>query len=167
MWALDSCTSSCMTDDLHRFRSPLRAITRRTIKVGGGILYTDRAGTVAIKSREGTTVIIENVLFVPNLRASLLACRQLCHTLSLEGKFNSESMSLLTTNSQKIILKGIHFQGIYRLEWISGKFLITKMRTKQLLTERAAIANKQLNSIVPTIEEVHPSNKVTTLLEDY
>ena len=144
VWALDTAASSCMTDEIHRFRGPLRSIKRRTIKVGGGVLYADHVGTISIKSREGVTVMISCVLFVPNLGASLLACRKLCHTLGLKGKFDSESMFLHTINGNKSVLKGVHFQGIYRLEWISGKFPKAKMTTTQPLIERATIANEQI-----------------------
>ena len=61
-----------MTDNRNLF-STLKPIHRRTIKVGGGLLYTDYTDKVRLSDKSGGTLDLEHVLYVPELRASLMS----------------------------------------------------------------------------------------------
>ena len=61
-----------MTDNRNLF-STLKPIHRRTIKVGGGLLYTDYTGKVRLSDESGGTLDLGHVLYVPELGASLMS----------------------------------------------------------------------------------------------
>ncbi len=52
-------------------------IKRRTIKVGGGRLYTDFKERVKIRVA-GVSLILKDILYVPGLGINLLLSRKLC-----------------------------------------------------------------------------------------
>jgi hypothetical protein len=70
-WCSDSCASSHMTDDKSLFRSQLIPIRRRTILVGGGQLYTNFIGTAELKVNGSGSVLLLDVLYIPNLGVNL------------------------------------------------------------------------------------------------
>lgn len=118
-WIFDTAASSCMTDKIQLFSGPLKRMKRRTIKVGGGVLYADLMGTVIFDTRRGKPIRIERVYYVPDLGANLLSSRRLC-MLGMKGRFDSDSIYLHIDG--KDVLKATHQEGAYVLTWISSKF---------------------------------------------
>lgn len=71
LWVSDTGATTHMTDQRQLFRS-LTPVKRRTIKVGGGKLYSWHMGVCELRVPSGRTVLLKDVLFVPNLGVNLL-----------------------------------------------------------------------------------------------
>ena len=63
------------------------------------------------------TVLLKDVLFVPNLSVNLLSSRKICSQPGVKGSFNSQTMHF-TYRSEKIIRADIQ-GGIYVVSWIA------------------------------------------------
>jgi hypothetical protein len=92
-WCSDSCASSHMTDDKSLFRLQLIPIRRRTILVGGGQLYADFIGTAELKVKGSGSVLLSDVLYVPNLGVNLLSSRKFCRSKGLKFAGNENRMA--------------------------------------------------------------------------
>lgn len=66
---------------------------RRTIKVGGGVLYADYVGSVMLVDRYSNSIPLSSVLYVPRLGVNLLSGRQACKN-GLKGSFDDQSLYL-------------------------------------------------------------------------
>lgn len=89
-WYADSGASSHMTDKLHLFRTFVK-INRRQVKVGGGVLVADYMGTVEMRMKDGRSVLLSAVLWVPGLGVNLLSARKICMR-GLKAKFDDKEM---------------------------------------------------------------------------
>jgi hypothetical protein len=105
-----------MTNQRQLFRS-LVPIKRRTIRVGGGKLYSWHMGVCELKVPSGRTTLLKDVLFVLNLGVNLLSGRKICSQLGVKGLFNSQTMYFIRGN-EKIIRADIQ-GGIYIVSWIA------------------------------------------------
>ena len=101
-WCGDTGCTTHMTDKSNLFRGPLTRVKRRFIKVGGGRLYADYMGTVEMKVA-GVSLLLENVLYVPNLGVNLLSSRKLCSEWKCLGIFNEKSMWFVSDTKQLIL----------------------------------------------------------------
>ena len=59
------------------FKGLIILIKRRTIKVGGGRLYTDFKERIKIRVAS-ISLILEDILYIPSLGINLLLSRKLC-----------------------------------------------------------------------------------------
>jgi hypothetical protein len=66
-----------MTDDKALFGSPLVQIRRRTILVGGGQLFANWIGTTKLRVKGSGSILISDVLYIPNLGVNLLSSKKL------------------------------------------------------------------------------------------
>jgi hypothetical protein len=89
-WPPDTGASSHMSDQPSSFRRMI-PIKRHRIQVGGGVLYSEAKGTVDLKCKDGSSMVLKNVLYIPKLGANLLSARRLCE-VGLVGSFNSGKM---------------------------------------------------------------------------
>jgi hypothetical protein len=89
-WPADSGASSHMSDQPDLFRD-IKHIKRRSIRVGGGVMYTDHKGTVDMVCEDGSSMLLSDVLYVPGLGVNLLSARRVCQN-GLEGTFNHKKM---------------------------------------------------------------------------
>jgi hypothetical protein len=89
-WPADTGASSPMSDQPSIVRQMI-PIKRRRIQVGGGVLYSEAKGTVNLTCKDGSSMILKNVLFVPKLGANFLSARRLCEA-GLVGCFDSGNM---------------------------------------------------------------------------
>ena len=105
-----------MTDQRQLFRS-LAPVKRRTIRVGGGKLYSWHIGVCELRVLSGRTVLLKDVLFVPNLGVNLLSSRKICSQLGVKGSFDSQTMHF-TRGSEKMMRADIQ-GGIYVVSWIA------------------------------------------------
>ena len=64
-----------------------------------------------MKVPSGRTVLLEDVLFVPNLGVNLLSSRKICSKLGVKGSFDSQTMYFTCAN-EKIMRADIQ-GGIY------------------------------------------------------
>src|SRR2546421_9027917 len=99
-----------MTDQRHLFRS-LAPVKRRTIRVGGGKLYSWHIGVCELRVPSGRSVLLKDVLFVPNLGVNLLSSRKICSQPGVKGTFDSQTM-YFTRGNEKIMRADI-YGGIY------------------------------------------------------
>jgi hypothetical protein len=63
----------------------------RRIQVGGGVLYFDAKGTVDLMCKDGSSIVLKNLLYVLKLGANVLSARRL-YEAGLVGSFNSGTM---------------------------------------------------------------------------
>ena len=104
-----------MTNNRNLF-STLKPIHRRTIKVGGGLLYTDYTGKVRLSDESGGTLDLGHVLYVPELGASLMSEQKLYKT-GLKKEFNTKHIYLKDKNDT-LIIKYSRKNDIYFLKLI-------------------------------------------------
>jgi hypothetical protein len=105
-----------MTDDKSLFRSQLTPIRRRTILVGGGQLYSDFIGTAELKVKGSGSVLLSDVLYVPNLGVNLLSSRKLCHSKGL--KFTGDDNRMAFWHNYTKILEASVKGGVYIISWV-------------------------------------------------
>jgi hypothetical protein len=77
LWVSDTGATAHMTNQRQLFRS-LAPVKRRTIKVGGGKLYSWHIGVCELRVLSRRTILLKDVLFVPNLGVNLLSSRKIC-----------------------------------------------------------------------------------------
>ena len=114
-WCSDSCASSHMTDDKTLFRSPLIPIRRRTILVGGGQLFADWMGTAELRVKGSGSILISNVLYVPNLGVNLLSSKKLCSKGLI---FTGDDKKMAFWRNQEKVLEASVKGGVYILSWV-------------------------------------------------
>lgn len=115
-WASDTGASSHMTDQTQLFRGPLIPIHRRTIKVGGGKLYSECKGTVEMRVESGGSALLSDVLYVPRLGVNLLSSRKICSKEGVLGSFDDKTMYFKKGN--KALIRADVSDGIYIVSWI-------------------------------------------------
>jgi hypothetical protein len=100
-----------MTDQLQLFRGPLMRIRRRTIKIGGGKLYSDYINTVEMRVRDGESTRLAKTLYIPELGVNLLSGRKLCE-LELKETWDRNGLYLYNNKGHEII-GAIRRGGVY------------------------------------------------------
>jgi hypothetical protein len=110
-WCSDSGCTTHMTDDPNLFRGAMAKVKRRTVKVGGGKLYADFMGVVEMRVGD-TSLLLENVLYVPGLGVNLLSSRKLCLDWKCLGVFNDQSMWFVSDNKQVVLQANVK-DGLY------------------------------------------------------
>lgn len=110
-WCSDSGCTTHMTDDPNLFRGAMTRIKRRSVKVGGGRLYADYMGQVEMKV-EGISLLLDDVLYVPDLGVNLLSSRKLCLDWKCLGVFNDQSMWFIS-DSKQVIMQANVKNGLY------------------------------------------------------
>ena len=116
LWVSDTGATAHMTDQCQLFRS-LVPIKHCTIRVGGGKLYSWHMGVCELRVPSGRTVLLKDVLFVPNLGVNLLSSRKICSQPGVKGSFDSQTM-YFTHGNEKIMRVDIQ-GGIYIVSWIA------------------------------------------------
>ncbi|OBW64777.1 MAG: Nucleotide-diphospho-sugar transferase [Aureobasidium pullulans] len=149
-WYMDSCASSHMTDKSNCFRGPLIQIRRRYIQVGGGILHSDSMGTAILADQMGRELELKQTLFVPGLGANLLSARNLCLQKRLNGKFNSDSMTMVDASGNAVVHSKIQ-HGVYVVADVYPERLPKQLNTAMLATDNTTA--HAFNAIVSPQEE--------------
>jgi gag-polypeptide of LTR copia-type len=109
-WPLDSACTAHMADQPSYFRSALVPIKRTPIQVGGGVLYARQKGTAEVRALDGTSMLVSDCLFVPDLGISLLSVRRLCEA-GLKGEIDHKKLYL--KRGTKTIIKAKMTNGLY------------------------------------------------------
>ncbi len=117
-WVADSGASSHMTDKLRLFSGPLTRMRRRTIKVGGGRLYSNYYGTVTMRDKDGNSVLLSSTLYVPKLGVNLLSGKKMCEK-GLLGYFDHKGL-YMRNKSGKLMLEASEEGGVYIVKHISS-----------------------------------------------
>jgi hypothetical protein len=142
-WASDTGASSHMTDQTQLFRGPLIPIRRRTIKVGGGTLYSGSKGTVEMRVGSGGSALLSDVLYVPKLGVNLLSSRKICSGKGVLGSFDNKTMYFKKGN--KTLIRADISGGIYIVSWI-----------RKGLDETAFSAQTVASPLQPTTSQDEP-----------
>ncbi len=117
-WPADSACSTHMAHQPSCFRSPLVAIKRTPIQVGGGVLYARQKGTAEVRALDGTSMLVSNCLFVPDLGISLLSVRRLCEA-GLKGEIDHKKLYL--RRGKKTIIEATMTNGLYLVSHVALK----------------------------------------------
>jgi hypothetical protein len=117
-WAGDTGASSHMSDQPSLFRRMIK-IKRRTVRVGGGELYTDWKGEAQVVCKDGSSTWLSDVLLVPNLGINLLSGRRIC-AAGLKGQFNSNALWFKL--GKKTIIKATMDDGLYVVSHITDGY---------------------------------------------
>ena len=110
-WIADPGASSPMTDQHLLFSGPLTKIKRRTVKVGGGKLYSDYMGTAIMQAPDGNKRSLPQTLLVPGLGVNLLSGSRLCKE-GLHGSFNTDGLYMRDRNG-KVWITAKQQGGVY------------------------------------------------------
>ena len=116
LWVSDTGATAHITDQHQLFQS-LVPIKCCTIRVGGGKLYSWHMGVCELRVPSGRTMLLKDVLFVPNLGVNLLSSRKICSQPGVKGSFDSQTM-YFTCGNEKIMRADVQ-GGIYIVSWIA------------------------------------------------
>lgn len=150
IWACDSAATSHMSDQSTLFRSMIR-IPRRSIKVGGGVIYSDHKGEVDMVCVDGSKATLTNVLYVPKLGVNLLSGRQVCRH-GLEAGYDESSHWFRSKADGRVIIKAEIKDGLYIVTHVAS-------RGKQI-----ALSASALEQEVPKEFAAITANKPGTLI---
>lgn len=158
VWIADSAASTHMTDQRQLFSGPLTRIMRRTIKVGGGVLYADYVGSVMLVDRHGNSIPLSSVLYVPKLGVNLLSGRQACKN-GLKGSFDDRSLYLRDRHGKNILIAQEN----------GGVYLVDKVEptSKHFALSSLEIAQQQVQPAKPALaySEVNPQTELPMAYE--
>jgi hypothetical protein len=77
IWPADTGATSHMSDQPNIFRQ-LIPIERRSIAVRGGVMYTDHKGVAELVCEDGSSLLLQDTLYVPGLGVNLVSARKIC-----------------------------------------------------------------------------------------
>jgi hypothetical protein len=118
-WAVDTGATSSMTDNRDLF-SDIRRIKRVPIQVGRGMLYANHSDTVTMHGLDGSTGLLSNVLWVPNLGINLLSARSVCKCGGFTGSFEDNNMYIIKGTQVKI--SATLDRGLYVVNYIAHEY---------------------------------------------
>lgn len=131
---------------------------RRTIKVGGGVLYADYVGSVMLVDRHGNSIPLSSILYVPKLGINLLSGRQVCKN-GLKGSFNDRSLYLRDRHGKNILIAQEN----------GGVYLIDKVEptSKYFALSSLEIAQQQVQPAKPALaySKVNPQTELPIAYE--
>jgi hypothetical protein len=107
-----------MSDQPSIFRCMIPIKCRR-IQVGGGVLYSEAKSTVDLKCKDGSSMVLKNVLYVPKLGVNLLSARCL-YEVGLVRSFNSGKMYFKL--NRKTVIKATMENGLYIVNHVSTQY---------------------------------------------
>ena len=130
------------------------------MRLGGGSLESEAKGECDIVCPDGSSMVLSDVLYVPNLGCSLVSVRKL-NLLGLEGGFDSNNMFYFRKddpNRRKLVTAS----------WKNGLYIISHVSKKFAKQQRRALGNKaptepvQESSKVQKTSKAFPSYEVVT-----
>ena len=140
-WPADTGASSHMSDQPNLFRQ-LILIKRRMVKVGGGVLYANHKGTANLVCQDGSSMLLADCLYIPDLGVNLLSARRLCEA-GLKGSFNNNKMYF--KNGKEKIVQAVMRDGLYIVTNIADGY------------EEAAFPGVETDAAMTKVEEhTHP-----------
>ena len=109
-WIVDSCASDHMTSNYHIFSTYSPCAGNIKVKIADGSLSTvARKGTITLSD----SLILENVLHVPNLSCNLLSISQLTKDSNSSAKFFPYHCIFQDLSSGKMIGGAKECEGLY------------------------------------------------------
>lgn len=128
-WIVDTGASSHMTDQRSNFRS-LKRVWTKGVKVGGGVLRCNYIGEAELKCRDGSSMLLSNVLFVPDLGVNLLSVRRLCQTKTAP-KFVGNDEKLYLMDGERKIVSARMQDGLYCVTNVAKGYEETALNTQE------------------------------------
>ncbi|KAI1006754.1 hypothetical protein K3495_g1463 [Podosphaera aphanis] len=117
-WPVDTGATSHMSDQPLYFRKLIPMYPRR-VKVGGGELRAEFEGDVQMRCKDGSSMLLSNVLFVPNLGINLLSVRRMCQAeLNFVGNENKLFLKLGNQNN----IEARMTRGLYAVTHIAQEY---------------------------------------------
>jgi len=107
-------------------------------------------GTAILADHMGRELELQQTLFVPGLGANLLSARNLCLQERLNGKFNSDSMTMVDASGNAVVHSKIQ-HGVYVVADVYPGRLSRQLHTAMLATADTTI--HAFNAIVSPQEE--------------
>jgi hypothetical protein len=113
-------------------------IKRRTIRVGGEVLYTSQKSTIELQTQRGyRSVLLANILLVPRLGVNLLLIRKIYYH-GLTSTFNNKKMYFNLRN--KTIIEAKQCNGLYIISKVTRGYEETVFLAKRANRERCSIS---------------------------
>lgn len=94
LWPADTGAVSCMSDQSSLF-STMIPINARRAKVRGGELVARHIGNAKLQCIDGSSIVLKDVLYVPNIGVNLVSARRLCQA-GLKDSFDDSHMKVVT-----------------------------------------------------------------------
>ncbi|RFU24808.1 hypothetical protein B7463_g11534, partial [Scytalidium lignicola] len=104
-------------------------IKHRRIKVGGGEMFAEYKGLAKLKCDNGSSMLLQDVLYVPDLGVNLLFARRLCQA-GLKSSFNTIKMYFMNSNKKIVIV--IMKNGLYIVSHVSKGYEETTFPSVEL-----------------------------------
>lgn len=152
-WPADTGASSHMSDQRHLFRE-LRPIPRRRIRVGGGVMYAREKGTANLVCKDGSSMLLQDVLYVPGLGVNLLSARRVCQA-GLKGRFGATEM-YFKLGKKKVIEATMH----------EGLYIVTHVAEGYGETAFASIDTNMQDATEEALMQTKPKRERSELTED-
>jgi hypothetical protein len=92
------------------------ALKGSTVIKSRGQLYSDFIGTAELKVKGSGSVLLSDVLYVPNLGVNLLSSRKLCRSKGL--KFTGDDNRMAFWYNRTKILEASVKGGVYIISWV-------------------------------------------------
>lgn len=170
-WYADTGASSHMSDQLSLFRN-LKSIRLRIVRVGGGVMYCRQKGTVNVVCKDGSRMLLSDVLYVPGLGVNLLSARRTCEA-GLKGRFDPQYMYFQKKNIK--IIEAKMRNGMYVIAHVADGYEDTAFPSTEILEGTKAIKDqltpnemenyllwhRRFNHLGP--DKIRNLHKVTTL----
>jgi hypothetical protein len=164
-WPADTGASSHMSDQRNLFRE-LIPIPRRTIRVGGGVLYAREKGTAVLMCKDGSSMLLADTLFVPNLGVNLLSGRRMCQA-GLKGSIREDKLYFKL--GKKRIVHATMQQGLYIVTHVANGYEETAFPATLLPSTTLKPAPVLVSQITPSksdslkdVETTYMTNMTTT-----
>jgi hypothetical protein len=117
-WPADTSIFSHISDQPSIFRRMI-SIKCCHIQVRGGVLYLEAKDTVDLKFKDGSSIVLKNVVYVSKLRANLLSARCL-YKAGLVRFFNSSKIYFKL--NRKTVIKAMMEHSLYIVNYISKQY---------------------------------------------
>lgn len=141
-WVADIDASSHMTDQLQLFRSSLKSIRRRTIKIERGRLFSDQRETTVMRVKSDQC-LLTNVLYVSNLGVNLLSEKKLCQN-DLMRIFDEKGLYMNDAKGNQMLRASNH-EEVYIVDKIASQLdefaLLIAMTSKSNSVALPALIN--------------------------
>ncbi|KAI0993630.1 hypothetical protein K3495_g14554, partial [Podosphaera aphanis] len=153
-WASDTGASAYMSDQPSLFRS-LITIPRRTILVGGGKLYARAEGSAQLTCKDGSSMMLHNVLLVPGLGINLLSGRQMCRNGGLKGAFDENH--LYFKRGDRPLITATMKNGLYIVSHVSNGNKCSEIPAYNARSEDMEVDNDESKPVIDA--ELTPNEK--------
>ena len=135
------------------------------IKVRGGVMYANQMGTVDMMCKDGSSLLLKDVLYVPGLGINLLSARRVCQA-GLYGVFTNTKMYFMNKEKEKIISAKMS-DGLYIVTHVAAGYKEKAFASFEALPEPGSLNTHGLALATTEILPEPGSANVTSTKELY